>query len=75
MLTLKQARASRFLTIRGLAEKAGVAPSTVYLTESGRSTPRFAVIEKLSAALEVEPNEIVEFVEAIKRAGSPVRRK
>ncbi len=61
MMTLKQARAERLLTIRGLAEKAGVAFSTVYLVENGRSMPRFEVIRKLSDALGVEPRQIAEF--------------
>ena len=39
LLTLKEARANRLLTVRGLAEQAGVAPSTVYLIENGRSIP------------------------------------
>ena len=65
MLTLKEARARRLLTVRDLAERAGVAPSTVYLAETGRSVPRFAVIRKLCDALGVEPAEVVEFAAAI----------
>jgi transcriptional regulator with XRE-family HTH domain len=70
MPTLKEARAVRLLTIRKLAERAGVAASTVYLAENGRSAPRFEVIEKLSAALGVEPAEIVEFAAAIEGIAS-----
>lgn len=69
MRTLKEARAERLLTVRGLAERAGVAPSTVYLVETGRTTPRFEIIQKLSTALGVEPKEIVEFAEAIREVG------
>ncbi len=65
MPTLKEARAARLLTVRALAERAGVAPSTVYLAENGRSAPRFEIIEKLSAALGVKPAEIEEFATAI----------
>ena len=75
METLKEARARNLLTIRGLAQKAGVAPSTIYLIENDRSSPRFAVIEKLSKALGVQPTEIVEFAEAIQRAGRGGLRK
>lgn len=64
-MTLREARAARLLTVRGLAEKAGVAPSTVFLIESGRSMPRFTAIRKLSAALDVDPSEIDEFRAAI----------
>ena len=65
MPTLKEARMARLLTVRELAEKADVAPSTVYLTETGRTVPRFAVIRKLAAALEVEPSSITEFARAM----------
>ena len=65
MQTLKEARAERLLTVRGLAERADVAPSTVYLIENGRSVPRFDAIQKLSAALGVEPRDVAEFAAAI----------
>jgi transcriptional regulator with XRE-family HTH domain len=65
MRTLKEARAERLMTVRGLAERAGVAPSTVYLIENGRSVPRFDAIQKLSAALGVEPRDVEEFAAAI----------
>ena len=69
MVTLKEARAARLLTMRELAEKADVAPSTVYLIEHGRTVPRFAVIRRLSEALGVEPAEIEEFAAAIEERG------
>ncbi len=69
MVTLKEARAARLLTIRELAEKAGVAPSTVYLIEHGRTVPRFAMIRRLSEALGVEPATIEEFAAAIEERG------
>ena len=65
MVTLREARAARLLTVRGLAERAGVAFSTVHLVETGRSVPRFEVSQKLSAALGVEPGEVEEFAAAI----------
>ena len=65
MPTLREARAARLLTVRALAERAGVAFSTVHLIETGKSVPRFAAIQKLSAALDVEPAEIAEFAAAI----------
>ncbi len=40
----------------------------MFLVENGRSVPRFGVIQKLSAALGVEPSEIVEFADAIRSA-------
>ena len=65
MQTLKEARAARLLTVRGLAERAGVAPSTVYLIESGRSMPRFTAITKIAGALGVAPGDVTEFAAAI----------
>ena len=65
MQTLKEARAARLLTVRGLAERAGVAFSTVHLIETGKAVPRFEMIEKLSAALGVEPGDVTEFAAAI----------
>ena len=69
MQTLKEARAARLLTVRQLAERAGVAFSTVHLAETGKATPRFDVIQKVSAALGVAPQEIAEFAAAIEAAG------
>jgi transcriptional regulator with XRE-family HTH domain len=71
--TLKEARAERLFTVRALAERAGVAPSTVYLIENGHSVPRFDAIRKLSAALGVEPIEVTEFAAAIERVAQGKR--
>jgi len=68
--TLREARAARLLTIRGLAKHAGVAVSTVHLIETGKSVPRFVVIQKLSAALGIEPQEVSEFAAAIEEIAS-----
>lgn len=65
---MKEARASRLLTMRELAEQAGVALSTLYLIESGKSVPSFRVIRSLSAALGVEPTDIEEFATAMGEA-------
>jgi transcriptional regulator with XRE-family HTH domain len=69
MTTLKEARAAKLLTIRELAVQAGVAPSTIYLIENRRSVPRFAMIRKLSAALDLEPTAVEEFAAAIEERG------
>src|SRR5262245_35053318 len=42
MPTLRELRADRLLTIRELAQQAGVAPSSIYLIEAGRGTPRLS---------------------------------
>ncbi len=69
MPTLREWRARRLLTVRGLADAAGVAPATVYLVENGKSVPTFRVIRALSSALGVQPAEVTEFAAAIEAAG------
>jgi len=59
--TLKQARTARMLTVRGLAEKAGVSLAATHEAETGKRRPRFATIKRLSDALGVAPNQIAEF--------------
>lgn len=68
MQKLKEWRADRLMTVRGLAEGAGVAPTTVHFVETGRSVPTFRVMRAISAALEVEPAQIAEFATAIEAA-------
>ena len=67
MPTLREARARRLLSIRALAVKAGVTPSTIVQLEAGRPA-RFTTMRKVAAALDVEPGEIAEFARAIERA-------
>ena len=59
--TLKQARTARMLTVRGLADAAGVSLSTVHEVETGKRPARFGTIRRLSDALGVEPDQITEF--------------
>ena len=58
---LRDVRAERLLSIRELAQLAGVAASTIFLIESGRSTPRISVVRRLAAALRVDPPSVSEF--------------
>jgi DNA-binding XRE family transcriptional regulator len=67
MPSLRAMRAARLLSIRELAQQAGVAPSTIYLIETGRVTPRTRVIRQLAAALGVEPAAVDEFRRPIER--------
>lgn len=71
MPALRVVRAERLLSIRELAEQAQVAPSTIYLTEAGRTTPRPNVMRRLATALGVEPAEVDEFRHAITQAQQP----
>jgi transcriptional regulator with XRE-family HTH domain len=65
MPSLRQTRVSRLLTIRELAQRARVAPSTVYLTEAGRTRPSLRVIRQLAATLAIEPQAVDEFARVI----------
>jgi transcriptional regulator with XRE-family HTH domain len=53
------------MTIRELAEVAGVSTRTIVQVEAGQIVPRFATLKKIAAALDVEPREITEFAAAI----------
>ena len=68
---LRAWRAERLLTIRDLARAAGVAPSTVYLIEAGRTTPRPSVMRRIAALLGVEGHEVVEFRRAVAQHARP----
>ncbi len=59
--TLKRARMARLMTVRGLAAAAGVSTHTVHEVETGKRPPRFGTIKRLSAALGVDPAEVIEF--------------
>ena len=62
---LRELRAERLLSIRELARLADVAPSTIYLTEAGRTVPRPSVMRRIAAALGVDAHEVAEFRRAI----------
>jgi len=75
MQTLRALRADRLLTIRVLAKQAGVAPSSIYLIEAGRVTPRLSTVRRLATALGVDPEAVDEFRQAIEAAmGVPPAR-
>ncbi len=74
MPSLREVRADRLLSMRELGRLAGVASSTIYLIETGRTTPRLSVVRRLAAALGVDPPEVDEFRHAIELAKDlPVR--
>jgi transcriptional regulator with XRE-family HTH domain len=62
---LRAWRAERVLSIRDLAQLGGVAPSTIYLTEAGRTTPHASVVRRFAAALQVDAHAVAEFRRAI----------
>jgi transcriptional regulator with XRE-family HTH domain len=67
MPALKAIRRRKLLTQAELAHEAGVASSTVYLIESGKSKhrPRMSVMSKLAKALGVEHTDVDEFRAAL----------
>jgi len=71
MPTLRALRADRLLSIRDLAQHAGVAPSSIYLIEAGRATPRGSTMRRLATALGVDPEAVEEFRQAIEMAKEP----
>ena len=68
MVTLREARTARLLSVRGLAESAGVSPTTVQLIEQHARLPHYGTMRKIAAALGMEPGEIAEFRQAIEAA-------
>jgi transcriptional regulator with XRE-family HTH domain len=62
MTALAVLRRRKLWTQRQLADHAEVAPSTVYVLEAGRrSRPRFEVMQRIAAALQVDVDEVDEF--------------
>lgn len=61
MVSLRELRAERLLSIRELARQASVAPSTIFLIEAGRTVPRQRVARQIAMVLEVEPMAVDEF--------------
>jgi transcriptional regulator with XRE-family HTH domain len=60
MVSLRVIRAERLLSIRELARRASVAPSTIFLIESGRTIPRQRVARQIAEVLRVDPLEVDE---------------
>jgi transcriptional regulator with XRE-family HTH domain len=60
-------RRRKLLSLRDLAKKAGVTVVTLMDIENGRSRPRLMTIRKIAGALEVEPEQVQEFRDAIER--------
>jgi transcriptional regulator with XRE-family HTH domain len=78
-LPLAALRKRRLLSQRALAQQAGVALSTIYLLEAGKTEhATFKVMRAVSTALGVEADTIAEFrqgMDAAPRRRSPRRRR
>jgi DNA-binding XRE family transcriptional regulator len=70
VITFRQARAQSVLSVRELAARAGVAPTTVYQIEHGLTRPHYRSIRALSGALGVDPMQIEEFARVIEEGGA-----
>jgi transcriptional regulator with XRE-family HTH domain len=55
---LRRLREDRLLTQAELAERAGIALSSLVRIENDQVNPRFSSIRKLAQALEVDPREL-----------------
>ena len=69
MRTLREWRVQRLLSIDALASKAGVSNKTIVQIENSRQLPTFRTMQRISAALGVEPGEIAEFAAALAERG------
>jgi len=67
--SLRDLRAERLLSMRELAQRAGVSPSTIYMIEAGRSTARPSVARCIANALGVDPHGISEVRRTIRQYG------
>lgn len=56
---LKSLRREKVLSIRELAEMAGVNRNTVYNLEHGSGNAHARTVRKLASALDIEPRELV----------------
>ena len=56
---LRELRQGRFLSLRDLADSAGVGYVTIYRLEHDKQRATFRTLRKLAAALGVEPGELV----------------
>ena len=64
-MSLRDHRRTRLMSIRDLAERAGVSPQTIVTIEAGRRPPRYLTMRKIVAALGVDVNEVAEFAAVI----------
>jgi transcriptional regulator with XRE-family HTH domain len=59
-LLLRQLREKKGVSLRGLADKAGISFTTLYRIEAGKTEPRFGTLEKIAKALGVSTRDLIE---------------
>ncbi|MDP9363207.1 MAG: helix-turn-helix domain-containing protein [Chloroflexota bacterium] len=69
MKPLREWRIERLLSVRALAEAAGVQHKTVIDLEHGRRRPTYETIRRMSEALGVVPGEVEEFAATLEERG------
>lgn len=57
---LRSARKERKWTQEDLAERSGVTPGEISRMEAGKRDPQVSTVEKLAAALELRPGQLLE---------------
>ena len=57
----KQIRIEKGFTVRGLAEKAQIAPSTISKAENGSSLPDLYTLGQIADAMEINPFKLVQW--------------
>jgi transcriptional regulator with XRE-family HTH domain len=65
MQPLRTWRTGKLMSVRELADAAGVAPKTLTDLEYGRRRPNYDTMRRIAAALGVDPLEVAEFAAAI----------
>lgn len=58
----KQIRVDKGYTIRGLAQKAQIAPSSISKWENGTHLPDLETLNLIAVAMEVEPWKLIKFI-------------
>lgn len=69
MKTLREWRADKLLSVRELAERAGVTHKTLIDLEHGRRRPTYATMRGITEALGIEARDVTEFAEALEERG------
>lgn len=57
----KQIRIEKGYTVRGLAEKAQIAPSTISKIENGSALPDLSTLDQIAYAMEINPFKLVQW--------------
>jgi transcriptional regulator with XRE-family HTH domain len=70
-LRLRECRERRLWTQRELAAKAGISAWQVNRIERGVHRPRLSTIRRLAEALDVAPDDLVAWDEAVVRPATP----